>query len=99
MEEIVDYNEVVVETCSTRIIVTVSNDPELVNINELDCKVQDECFFYLTLGDIISQLEKKYETKDLLVDVWYELGVSGTIYRYGNYGPYWLVQGTTRGSA
>lgn len=54
----------------------------------------------MTLREIREQiLNKTKGNKSVTIDVWQELGLSGTIYRYGGYGDYWLKHGETRGYA
>lgn len=88
---------------NTRIIVDVHNDQKqstdslLIPIEEFDVKVHENVP-YLTLQDISTQLEKRFNNK-IMIDVWQELGTRGYIYRYGNYGRYWVEHGKTRGFA
>lgn len=99
IEEITEYDEIEVDACSTRIIVKTNDVEELVKTDDLKSINQDDCYFYFTLGDIVKQLEEKYGTKKLMIDVCYEMGLHGIIYRYGNGGPYWVTHGTTKGFA
>lgn len=99
MEEMNEYNEIEVDACSTTIIVKTNGVKELVNTDDLRCQHHDHCFYYFTLEDIVKQLEEKYGTKDLVIDVIYEMGLSGIIYRYGNNGPSWTTHGKTKGFA
>jgi hypothetical protein len=86
-----------IEMVDTVIIVSIDGDRKLVPTEEFELKFH-EGMPYLNLEDIAIQLEAKFG-QDIIIDVWYELGIKGYIYRYGNYGRYWVEHGTTRGYA
>lgn len=91
-------NHIQVETCSTRIILLKDGEETLIDIDTLDSREQDGCYFYLTLEDISSQLKKMYPDDILIIYVWYEMGLSGSIYCYSS-NDKWSEHGTTRGYA
>lgn len=56
---------------------------------------ENESFGQLTLSEISEQIN----SEDVIY-VWYELGLSGKIYQYGNYEEVgWCEHGTTKGYA
>ncbi|OAH53109.1 hypothetical protein AWH48_12190 [Domibacillus aminovorans] len=88
-----------VEMTSTRVIVETAEDTILVPLEKFEMKSQGNIpCLTLTLKDIAGQCIGLYG-KSILIDVWYELGLNGYIYRYGNYAPEWVEHGKTRGFA
>lgn len=67
---------------------------KIIDENRLKWRANDD-IGELTLNEISSQLN----TREIIY-VWYELGLSGKIYQYGNYeeGGWW-EHGTTKGFA
>ncbi len=68
---------------------------------------------YLTLGEIANQIneielgnfrKRGFDERTLtgyrpFITIIEEIGLSGRIYQYGNYGPEWVLHGTTKGYA
>lgn len=84
---------------SIRIIADDRNGKEVfVDLDELKWKDDGDGYEYLTLGDISDQLKAlKYER---VFYVWWELGLRGEIYEFGNHDPSgWVKHGETKGYA
>ncbi|MGF9912792.1 hypothetical protein ABEX47_17355 [Paenibacillus ehimensis] len=85
--------------CSVTILAYKGINQVLVDDNELKWHLHDGEFDgYLTLAEISDQLTSLgYESP---YRVWWEMGLRGEIFQYGNYKPeVWEVHGKTRGYA
>ena len=96
MNENLDYK--FIEMIDTKIIVSNSMQARLIPCDELELKIQDNIMPYLYLSDISKQMEVRFG-KDITIDVWVELGLSGFIYRFNSHDRVWVEHGTTNGFA
>lgn len=85
--------------CSKVTIIAYKGMRELiVGLDELKWRIDGGCEEFLTLKDISEQLIKLGYGRTYYV--WYETGLRGVIYQYGNYEPpTWVQHGTTKGYA
>lgn len=95
------YNDTYIEMKSTIIILKkYSNTEDQTTVQFIPCDdfqlKEHQGIPYLELRDISQQLEDRFG-REIVIDVWEELGLRGTIYRYGNHGPDWVLHGETRG--
>lgn len=73
----------------------IINNDHIVDVDRLRWHEGDEGIEYLTLNEISGQINTSG-----IIYVWYELGLSGKIYQYGNYEEVgWCEHGTTKGYA
>lgn len=97
--------ETFIEMIDTRIIITIpKNDgspmDKLLSCDWFKCKLADGIMPYLELQDIAQQVENQFVDSDIIfIDVWYELGIRGYIYRFNNKDRQWIAHGETRGYA
>lgn len=94
-DEVVLYDEM----ASIIILVRDEQHPfeEKVFPNNLLKWCGDEMYMHITLGSISRQLSAVGVTGSIMVI--YELGLDGTVYRYGNHGDYWEQIGKLAGWA
>ncbi|MBP1309116.1 hypothetical protein JOD82_002136 [Paenibacillus sp. 1182] len=94
-----DLNETFIEMVDTRVILDREDHLVCIVPNHEFTLKRHQDVPYLTLQDISTQLEVRFPMGFFIVDVWCELGLSGTIYRYNSFNKIWREHGTIKGYA